>query len=158
MRFPQSFLRYILAENLMAKTDFDQLLNTLIPFAQEMIAKHGEFFPFGSSIGMDGKIHIDNPYEDNNSPTSQLIIDLITQAFRRSALDGKIRAAGICYDVRTIPPGKNKKTDAIWISLEQRTGEAVDVIVPYKKGLFGKYSYGKLFAADREPMFFEQKH
>lgn len=138
----------------MADTDFDQLINTLIPFAQEMISKHGEFFPFGSSIGTDGKVDLNAPYEVNNCPTSQLIIDVMTQAFRQSALDGKIRAAGICYDVRTIPPGKNKKTDAIWLSLEQQSGEAVDVIVPYKKGIFGNYSYGKFFAADRAPQFF----
>jgi hypothetical protein len=138
----------------MAETDFDQLLNTLIPVAQEMISKHGEFFPFGSSIGTDGKVDLNTPYKENNCPTSQLIIDIMTQGFRKSALDGKIRAAGICYDVRTIPPGKNKKTDAIWVTLEQQTGEAVDVIVPYKKGIFGQYSYGKYFAADRDPQFF----
>lgn len=138
----------------MADTDFDQILNTLIPLAQEMISKHGEFYPFGSSIGTDGKVDLNAPYEHNNCPTSQLVIDLMTQTFRKHATDGKIRAAGICYDVRTIPPGKNKKTDAIWVSMEKRSGEAVDLIVPYKKGIFGNYSFGKLFAADRAPQFF----
>lgn len=147
-------MKCILVVFRMAETDFTQLLNTLIPFAQEMISKHGEVIPFGSSIGVDGKINLNTPYEEHNRPTSQLVIDIITQAFRKSARDGKIRAAGICYDVQTIPPGKNKKTDAIWITLEQRSGEAVDVIVPYKKRIFGKYSYGNFFTANRRPTLF----
>ncbi|MBN1537518.1 MAG: hypothetical protein JW908_12345 [Anaerolineales bacterium] len=138
----------------MAETDFDQLLDKLIPFAQDMISKYGEFFPFGSSIDADGQIDLSAPFEHNNCPTSQLIIDIMTNTFRKRASNGKIRAAGICYDVRTIPPGRNKKTDAIWVSLENQSGEAVDMIVPYKKGIFGNYSFGELFTAERAPQVF----
>jgi hypothetical protein len=96
-----------------------------------MIAKYGEFYPFGSSIATDGTINLNAPFQENDRPMSQLIIELITQAFRENASDGEIRAAGICYDVSTIPPGETKKTDAIWVSLEQITGEALDVIMPW---------------------------
>jgi len=40
----------------MAHPDLDQLLNAVLPFAQQMLSKHGEFFPFGASMTIDGEI------------------------------------------------------------------------------------------------------
>jgi hypothetical protein len=40
----------------MAHLDLDQLLNTLIPFAQQMLSKYGELFPFGFAMTANGKI------------------------------------------------------------------------------------------------------
>ena len=42
------------------------------------------------------------------------------------------------------------------LTFEHQSGEAVDVCVPYKKGLFGRMKYGELFAGKREPTFFVQ--
>ena len=138
----------------MAHPDLDQLLNALLPFAQQMLAKHGEFYPFGSSMTTDGKIVAHGAYEGNENPPSQQLIDLLTHAFRQQAVVGQIRAAGICYDIRTIPPGQSEKTDAICMSLEHQSGEAGDICLPYKKGWFGKISYGEIFGAARKREFF----
>jgi hypothetical protein len=138
----------------MAHPDLDQLLNAVLPFAQQMLAKHGEFFPFGSSMTTDGEIIANGAYDGDEQPPSQQLIDLLTQAFRQEAAAGKIRAAAICYDVRTVPPGRSEKTDAICVSSEHQNGEAADVYVPYKKGWFGKISYGQIFGAARKREFF----
>jgi hypothetical protein len=138
----------------MAHPDLDQLLNFLPPFAQQMLAKHGEFYPFGSSMTTDGKIVANGAYEGDENPPSQPLIDLLTQGFRQQAAAGQILAAGICYDIRTIPPGQSEKTDAICMSLEHQNGEAADVCLPYKKGWFGKISYGEIFGAPRKREFF----
>jgi len=119
-----------------------------------MLAKHGEFFPFGSSMTADGEIIANGAYDGDEQPPSQQLIDLLTQAFRQQATDGKIRAAAVCYDVRTIPPGQSERTDAICVSAEHQNGEAADVYLPYKKGWFGKISYGKIFGAARKREFF----
>jgi hypothetical protein len=138
----------------MAHSDLDQLLNSVLPFAQQMLAKHGEFFPFGSSMTADGEIIANGAYDGDEQPPSQQLIDFLTQAFRQEAIAGKIRAAAICYDVRTIPPGQSEKTDAICVSAEHQNGEAADVYLPYKKGWFGKISYGEIFGAARKREFF----
>ena len=138
----------------MAHPDLDQLLNALLPFAQQMLAKHGEFYPFGSSMALDGQIAAEAAYDGNEQPPSQTLIEMLTQAFKQRAEAGHLRAAGICYDIRTIPPGQTEKTDAICVSLEHQGGDAVDVCVPYKKGWFGRVQYGDLFAARRTPQFF----
>jgi hypothetical protein len=138
----------------MAHPDLDQLLNALLPFAQQMLSKHGEFYPFGSAMSTDGKIEAHAAYDGGEQPPSQQLIDLLTQGFRQQASSGKIRAAAICCDVRAIPPGQSEKTDAICVSAEHQSGEAADVYLPYKKGWFGKISYGEIFGAARTREFF----
>jgi hypothetical protein len=34
----------------MSRPDLGSLLNVLLPFAREMLAKHGEFFPFAAAM------------------------------------------------------------------------------------------------------------
>ena len=138
----------------MAHPDLDQLLHALLPFAQQMLTKHGEFYPFGSSMTTDGEIVAQGAYDGDEHPPSEQLIGLLTQTFRQQADAGQIRAAGICYDIRTIPPGQSEKTDAICVSLEHQNGEAADVCLPYNKGWFGTISYGEIFGAERQREFF----
>jgi hypothetical protein len=138
----------------MAHPDLDQLLNTLIPFAQQMLSKHGEFFPFGSVMTADGKLEEHAAYDGDERPPSQQLIDLLKRGFRQQAATGQIRAAAVCYDVRTIPPGESEKTDAICVVAEHQNGEGANVYLPYKKGWFGKISYGEIFGTEREREFF----
>jgi hypothetical protein len=84
----------------MAHPDLDQLLNALLPFGQQMLSRHGEFFPFGSAMTVDGKIEAHAAYDGDEQPPSQQLIDLLTQGFRQQATAGQIRAAAICYDGR----------------------------------------------------------
>ncbi|MFO0828715.1 MAG: hypothetical protein U0572_11290 [Phycisphaerales bacterium] len=140
----------------MAHPDLDNLMNALLPFAQQMLAKHGEFYPYGSTMTTGGEIVSQAAYSGDDHPKSQPLIELMTQAFRAMAASGEIRAAGICYDVRTIPPGQTEKTDAICLGLEHQTGQSVSVFLPYKKGWFGKIQYGELFATKRDAEIFVQ--
>ena len=138
----------------MAHPDLDELLNLLIPFAQQMLSKHGEFYPFGSAMSTDGKAEAHAAYEGDDNPPSEKLIDLLTRGFQQQAAAGLIRAAAICYDVRIVPPGQTEKSDAICVSAEHQNGEAADVYIPYKKGWFGRISYGELFGVARKREFF----
>ena len=138
----------------MAHPDLDTLMNAAIPFAQQMLRKYGEFYPFGVSMNAEGEIMMDAGYNGVERPASQELIDLLTDAYREKARSGGLRAAGICADVRVIPPGQSHKSDAIRVSLEHHNGEAVDVILPYKKRWFGRMSYGVVFASHRDRTFF----
>jgi hypothetical protein len=138
----------------MAHPDLNQLLNSLLPFAERMLAEHGEFFPFGRTMKPDGEIAAAGAYDGDEHPPSQSVIDLLTQAFRQEARNGELRAAGICHDVRTIPPGQSEKCDAICASMEHQSGEAVNVFVPYQKTGKGDIQYGQIFATGRTSQFF----
>jgi len=138
----------------MAHPDLEKLLNTLLPFAQQMLSKYGEFYPFGATMSPDGQVNCVATHDGAERPESQKIIDMMTQTFGQKAKAGEIHAAGICMDIRTIPPGQTERTDAICVCLEHQSGEAVDVCVPYKKGLFKRFKYAALFASRRTPQFF----
>lgn len=137
--------------------DLDTLLNDLLPFAERMLAKHGEFYPFGGSIRPDGERISVGAKGSSDRPKSQELIAIMTDSFRAQATQGKIRAAGICFDVRVIPPGQADKTDAIQLALEREGGDAVDVFVPYARLPDGEFTYGELFACERTPTFFVQQ-
>ncbi len=140
----------------MANPDLDELLNTLFPFAEQMLAKHGEFYPFGARMEKDGTIaHVAAHTGDEHSP-SQEVIDLLARGFRDEALQGKVRAVGICFDVRVIPPNQADETDAVCARLEHENGEAVQVFLPYHKSRLGKYKFGELFASRGEHEIFER--
>lgn len=140
----------------MAHPDLDTLFNSLLPLAEQMLSKHGEFFPFGAVMRTNGKVESHAAHDGGEQPASQKLIEMMTRGFRQQAAKGTIRAAAICYDVLTLPPGQAKKTDAICVSAEHRNGEAVDVYVPYVKGWFGKVSYGEIFAVARENQIFSR--
>jgi hypothetical protein len=138
----------------MAHPDLEELLNALLPFAQEMLAKNGEFYPFGASIDSKGEVSAQAADPGEENPDSQEVIAMLVAGMREEAKRGEIRAAGICYDARVVPPGKTDKTDAIACRLEHASGEAVVTFVPYRKAILGRYKYDDLFASEGEQAIF----
>jgi hypothetical protein len=51
----------------MAHPDLNQLLNSLLPFAERTLAEHGEFFPFGTAMKPDGEIVAVSAYESRRA-------------------------------------------------------------------------------------------
>jgi len=137
--------------------DLDALLNDLLPFAERMLAEQGEFYPFGCSITPDGRHISVGAKGSSDHPKSQELIHIMTSEFRDQASEKKIRAAGICFDVRVVPPGQVDKSDAIQLALEREDGDAVDMFVPYAQLPDGKFTYGELFACERTPTLFVQQ-
>src|SRR5689334_11672118 len=103
-----------------AKADFNALLEALMPFSEEMLKKHGEFFPFGAAISTAGEVSGQATYDGNETPSTEEVIAGLVQAFQADARAGGIRATGICYDARIVQDGK--KVDAIIINLEHMSG------------------------------------
>jgi hypothetical protein len=141
----------------MAHSDLNELVDALLRMAEMLLRKNGEFYPIGAVISSDGEIrHVGAGIEGDDHPPSQPLIDLMTETFRKEASDGKLRAAGICYDVLTAPPGKHQKQDAICCALEHCLGEAVNVFRPYIRTEDGEFEFDELFATERPPQFFRQ--
>src|SRR5438034_1717468 len=54
-----------------AKSQCEELLNVVLPFAEKMLAAHGEFYPFGASMTLDGQIVQVAAYDGREHPPSQ---------------------------------------------------------------------------------------
>jgi hypothetical protein len=141
----------------MAHSDLNELLNALLRMAETLLAKQKAFLPIGAIMLSNGEIrHVGAQIEGNEYPGSQPLIELLTQTFQKEAAEGNLRAAGMVYDVVTVPPGKHQKQDAICCSLEHCLGEAVDVFEPYVRTEEGLFEFEEIFAAKRTQQFFCQ--
>jgi len=125
------------------RRQLDDLLDALLPFAHQLLDKHGEFFPFGGAMGRDGKVTMVAGDTGTEHPPSDEVMELIREAMRRDR--DKYVAVGLCYEVRVRTSPDAPPTDATCVSLEHRSGLAVDVFEPYAKRVTGM-EYGSLSA------------
>lgn len=135
------------------RAELDALLDLLLKFAQQMLRKRGEFFPFGGTVSSEGQVSMTAADTGDQRPASQAVVELLAGGMRAQASAGQIRAAAICYDSRFTPEG-GAKTDAIAVSLEHRDGDAVLVMQPYSKGRFTGLKFGQLVALAPERRVF----
>jgi hypothetical protein len=108
------------------KDEAENLLDALLPLAKQLLAQHGELYPFGGTLGTDGTVSLVSPDIGNDHPSSQQVIDALPADFRA----GSYRAVGIAYAITTVPPGRTEPTDAIVIRLDNVSGYSVQVPVP----------------------------
>jgi hypothetical protein len=118
-------------KNAEAKADGEKLIDSLLPFAEQMLQGHREFFPFGGSMALDGTITHEGAYNGTEQPPSQELIDLLRQAHQRDATAQTLRACATIYDIRTVPPGRTEKQDAIAAAIDHVSGYSAVVIFPY---------------------------
>jgi hypothetical protein len=136
------------------KEETEELMNSLVPFAKDMLKRHREFFPFAGFMAPDGKIaHGGGKIEGTDRPKSQELINLFLKDFRESAAKGEVKAVSIVFDVRIKPPNSSEKTDAIQVCLEHMDGYAADVFFPYRIEK-DDVIFGSVFAQRRDLQVF----
>lgn len=113
------------------QADLDELLNAALPFAQQMLAKHGEFFPYAVAMNRDGQIAMIAGYTGTEQPPSADVLAVLYDGLRAKADEN--RGAAVVADVRL----RGEATDAIQIEAEHREGIALKVFLPYRKGAAG---------------------
>lgn len=138
------------------KEECEALMNALTPFAQQMLAKHHEFYPFGGTMSVDGKIAQTASSTGEEHPASQPLIDLLEKEFRDGAKRHLYKATAIVVDVRTIPPGKKEKRDAVEVRLDHVSGYSVKVVFPYVFSSKGDLEFAPPFAVRGDEKIFGQ--
>ena len=132
----------------MPKEECEELLNFLLDFAVNQLKKRGELYPFGAVMPDHGDITATAFYDaDNEFPDSADIINNLTEAHKKKAEKGEIKASGICWNAK-VSLENGAQTDAVIISLEHRDDYSVIVGQPYRLGLFGKLKLGNIFAQE----------
>jgi hypothetical protein len=135
------------------KIEAEKLMNAARPFAEQMLQKHGEFFPYGAALKSNGDIANIAGYEGTEQPPSKDIIRLLKAGFVQGAKSGSYKATALVYDVTVTLPSSGKKSDAIAVSLNHRENYSILVFFPYElKG--GKLTIGEEFAQKGEADIF----
>ena len=138
----------------MSNEDIDALLNAVLPFAQQMLGKYGEFYPIGASMNAAGEVGLVGVMPESEHPEAQEIIDLLLAQLVDDARKHEIKGSVICFDASAIPPGESAKRDAICAHLEHESGICVAAFLPYRKEISGQVTYGELFAGQLKPQIF----
>jgi hypothetical protein len=113
------------------KEEAQQLVDLVLPFAEQQLAKYGEFYPNGAELSSSGKIALAMSSNGQEHPPSAELIELLHTGFAAKAKAGEVRATALVYDAHVLPPGSSSKTDAVVIELEHREGYNVIVYFPY---------------------------
>ena len=132
-----------------AKAESENLMNAAVPFAEDMLRKHGEFFPYGQALNSKGEVVVVAPHDGREHPPSAEVIRLLKQGFVQGAKAGKYKATALVYDVRVQLPSTGAKSGAIAVSLNHKDNYSVIVFLAYKlEGL--KVVMGEVFATRGE--------
>ena len=128
-----------------AQDDLDGLLSIVLPFAEEMLGKHGEFFPFGGSISSHGhpSLTAAEPGLGERSSPDRLLASLYEGARTEATTT---RAVAFVADVRA------DGSDAVRIELEHLEGVALVALLPYTRGRIKKTpAFGQMSVSRGEP-------
>ena len=135
------------------REEIEALLNFLLPFAEEMLQKNGEFYPYAAILAADGELStVSTEMAEEHPDVGELLVSLHAHLGEQAA-DGSIRASGIAADVTLTDPDSGETTDAVQLELDHADADAVDIYVPYESA-GGGIKFGELVAAQgREPIF-----
>ncbi len=134
--------------------EFEALAKYLFGFAQDMLAAAGEFYPTAAFINRVGKLEAFSVYLGEHPPREELFAAHVS-ALQRDAGSEGYRATGILADGRAAHPNGGEKTDAILVFLEHQSGDAIAVVMQYRKTQDGPFEYAETFAVRRQPEVFK---
>jgi hypothetical protein len=144
-----------------AKSDCEVLRNSVLPFAEQMLSRYGEFYPFGAAMQPDDAIVSIAGYDGQEHPPSADVIRLLKEGFVAGARKSQYKATALIYDIRVTLPSTGEKSDAIAVSLNHRDNYSVIVMFPYKiedgKPLLG-VAFTQKGEADIFPSKYEAEH
>src|SRR5580698_9894371 len=134
------------------KDECDLLVNVVVPFARQMLSQHHGFFPFGATMSPSGSIsRTETPKGDH--PPKELVV-LIEQSFVDGAQQGLYKATAVALDVKTVPPGKTERQNAVEVRLDHRDNYSVKVVFPYSYSPSGQLDFAPPFAVAGDKMIF----
>lgn len=128
-----------------AKTESDNLLNAVVPFAEKMLTQYGEFYPYGAALTPTGQVVSVAATPGGEKPPSADVIKLLTAGFKQGAKERKYKATALVYDALVQLSESKLKSDAIAVSINHKDGYSVVVYLPYSRA-GQKLSFGKVFA------------
>jgi hypothetical protein len=136
------------------KAESQQLMDAVLPLAEQLLSQHGEFFPYGGAMTPSGEIVSIAAYDGNEHPPSSEVISMLQKAFISAAQSGEYKATAVVYDVRVALPESGEKSDAIAIALDHESGYSVVVFLPYQL-TEQELRFGNIFAQAGETGVFK---
>jgi hypothetical protein len=82
------------------KQDSEELMNSILPVAETMLKRHGEFYPYGGYMKLDGSIvHVGAAEADTGRPKSKDLLFILRSSFQEMARARQCKAVAMVFDV-----------------------------------------------------------
>jgi len=110
--------------------DAERLIESTMPFVEELLRNYGEVYPVAYAITANDSIAQVGVLNGNDQPLSSDLLEDLKKGIRAKRIEYKTIA--IFYDVRTVEPDSGNNTDAIAVYIESRVDNtAFTVYYPY---------------------------
>lgn len=140
-----------------AQTEAEELVSVVLPHAEGQLIAHGEFFPFGGAMTMDGDIAELAVGEEHRDSPLEAIVDALKMQLRSGADSNAYRATALVFPIRAQLPGGSGEADAVAIALDHQANFSVVLFIPYvlKEGAV---EFGEAVAQQGENDIFGEQH
>ena len=128
------------------KEETNKLVESIILQAKYFLNDAGEFFPFGTSIDINGNISPIGTYSGNEHPKPIEVLKELEQGMQQMIGKRQYTGVAIGIDVRTVPPGGQEKVDAIEIRVDHKREGSTNYYLPYEKLDNGTFIFYEMFS------------
>lgn len=120
-----------------SEKDVKKLMKVHVSFAEEMLEKHGEFYPFGAAMRPNKSIISVSVSDEDDHPDPQTLIDGLNEAFRNGAEQGEYDATALFYGGRVKLSEHLDSSDAIVVQLDHRDKISTRTYLPFEMKTVG---------------------
>lgn len=132
----------------------EQVLNAVLPLAEQMLNRDRGFLPFGGTLSAEGEITCTGGWSGDDRPDAEEAVEMLQEDFRSGARSGEYKATALVCDVRAVFPDEESERDAIAISLDHRADWSIVLLFPYAFGPDGEVVIDDPFSVTGEDVVF----
>ena len=140
-----------------AQAEAEELVNAVLPRAEDMLIARGEFLPFGGAVTVDGEITQLAVGDEHRDSSIEDVIEALKGKLRNGADTNTYRATALVFPIQAQLPGSDDETEAVAIALDHQANYSVVLIIPYALS-DGAVEFGEAVAQQGEDDMFQGQH
>jgi hypothetical protein len=134
-----------------SKQEVQDLMNALLPLAQQAIGTSGVMAPIAGAVSQHGELQRILPPVSADHPVATA--EILLETLRDGVAKGAFHAIAILSLVHVYPPGGNVAIQAVQAGLEHADGYAIDIYFPCSRD-DKTVKLGEPFASKRDRVVF----
>jgi hypothetical protein len=109
-----------------------QLLNAVMSYARLILRQYGELGPFGFGMDSDGQVTRETVDLPRLPRDPERLWKLLSEHMAEQVRRGRVKAFAMAANVTLAEPSAEGFADAVVVEVEQESGSAMDLTVPYR--------------------------
>ena len=137
------------------KEECEELMSSVLPFAEQMLTERRALVPFGSTLSAAGQIAQVGGGASNEGVDDATLIAEFEDSYRDGARRGELKATALVYSVAGAALGSQPAQSAVAVRLDHRDEYSIVVTFPYRFTEAGELVIEEPYAAEGAHKIFE---